>query len=282
MPRDPARIASRGNAHFKALRVLAGSPAERRRQQRTLLDGEHLVASYLERARPRLVAVSESALGDAEVEALLERAAGTPRLVFADTLFAQIAPVQTPTGVLALIDIPAPPSGPPRGELVVLLDGIQDPGNVGTIIRSAAAAAADAVLLSPRCADPWSPRTLRAAMGAHFALEVHCGVDLVQAARAFPGRLVAAAGNGGQPPHAMELTGAIALAFGAEGAGLGADLVRAAEAVVSIPLARGIESLNVGAAAAVILFERARQIAARQPAARTHAPGRAGGRRVRQ
>src|SRR5690348_4181809 len=98
--RVPAPIASRANAQFKALRALAASPAERRRQQRTLLDGIHLVASYLERARPRLLAASASALDDAEVAALLARSEGSPLIVFDDALFAQIAPVQTPTGIL--------------------------------------------------------------------------------------------------------------------------------------------------------------------------------------
>ena len=280
MRRGSARIASRGNAQFKALRALAASPAERRRQQRTLLDGVHLVASYLEQARPRLLAASESALGDAEVAALLDRDDGTPLLVFDDALFAQIAPVQTPTGILALIDIPTPVAGA-HGDLVVMLDGIQDPGNVGTIIRSAAAAAADTVLLSAQCADPWSPRTLRAAMGAHFALGIGTGSDLVQAAGAFPGRLIAAAGAGGDAPHAVDLTGPIALAFGAEGSGLSPALAQAAVAIVSIPLARGIESLNVGAAAAVILFERVRQLGAGR-AVRSPAAGKAGRRRPTQ
>jgi TrmH family RNA methyltransferase len=278
--RVPALIASRANAQFKALRALTASPAERRRQSRTLLDGAHLVACYLEHARPCLLAASESALGDAEVAALLDRSGDTPLLVFDDALFAQLAPVQTPTGILALIDIPAPAAGPP-GELVVMLDGIQDPGNVGTIIRSAAAAGADTVLLSPQCADPWSPRSLRAAMGAHFALGIGTRSDLVQAARAFPGRLVAAAGAGGAAPHAVDLSGRIALAFGAEGTGLSPALAQAADAIVSIPLAGGIESLNVGAAAAVILFDRVRQLGAKE-GAWAPAAGKAGARRKRQ
>jgi len=278
MARDLPRIASRTNAHFRALRALAGSAAERGRQQRTLLDGAHLVASYLERSIPRLIAVSESARGDAEVQALLARGQRAPQVFFADALFAQIAPVQTPTGILALIDIPAPPPARVSGDLAVLLDGIQDPGNVGTIIRSAAAAGAAAVLLSAQCADAWSPRVLRAAMGAHFALDIHSRSDLVQAARAFRGRVIAAAGAGGRAPHATKLTGRVALALGAEGAGLDAALANAADAVVTIPLARGVESLNVGAAAAVILFERVRQLglAKTGPAPAGRGPGKEG------
>lgn len=146
-----------------------------------------------------------------------------------------------------------------------MLDAIQDPGNVGTIIRSAAAAGADAVLLSAQCADAWAPRTLRAAMGAHFALAIHVRCDLERVARNFEGRVIAAAGQGGAAPHELSLLGSIALVFGSEGAGLSEPLAKVAHAVTSIPLARGVESLNVGAAAAIILFERARQIAMTSP-----------------
>jgi TrmH family RNA methyltransferase len=261
MPVDLARIASRSNAQFRALRTLAGSAAQRRRSRRTLLDGAHLVAACLAHAPPVLIAVSESARERAEIRQLLARARDVPQVCFADALFAQLAPVQTPTGILAVIDIPDTPAAKPSGSLLVLLDAVQDPGNVGAIIRSAAAAGADAVLLSHQCADPWSPRTLRAAMGAHFALAIHCHCDLEAAVRGFDGRVIATAGRGGVAPHALPLTGPVALVFGAEGTGVSAPLAKAAHAAVSIPLARGIESVNVGAAAAVILFERVRQLA---------------------
>jgi TrmH family RNA methyltransferase len=266
MPRDLPRIASRTNAHYRAVRSLAASAAERRRSRRTLLDGAHLVAAHLADAKPVLIAVSESACAEAEVRELLERAQHVPRVCFSDALFAQLSPVQTPTGILAVIDIPQnPEETPTTGSLLVMLDGVQDPGNVGTIIRSAAGAGADAVLLSAQCADPWSPRTLRAAMGAHFALGIYAHCDLERAACAFEGRVIASSGRGGVAPHELILTGRIALLFGSEGGGLSEPLAKAAHAAVSIPLARGVESLNVGAAAAVILFERVRQLAAVAP-----------------
>lgn len=262
-------IGSRSNPTFKALRLLAGSARERRRQQRTVLDGPHLLESYLASGgRPILIAVSEAARGKREIDGLLERARASEIVCLAPGLFAQLAPVDTPVGILALIDIPSVQGSATRGELLVLLDGIQDPGNVGAIIRSAAAAGADAVLLSAKCADPWSPRVLRAAMGTHFALRVHCAVDLAMAIGRFHGRAIAASGHGGVAPHAIDLSGPVALLFGSEGGGLDPVLAQAAAASISIPLARGIESLNVAAAAAVILFERARQldaIRARKP-----------------
>ncbi len=262
-PQRLVRIASRSNERFIELRALATSARERRRQRRTLLDGPHLVASYLERCgAPRLIAVSEDAHANPEIAALLERSTECPHVCFKSELFRQLAPVDSPVGILALIDTPTPAADAERtlGRFVVMLESIQDPGNVGTIVRAAAAADVDDVLLSPGCADAWAPRTLRAGMGAHFALRLHAEVDLIQAARRFPGICIATGGREGVPPQAIDMRGPVALLLGGEGAGLSEALAREAHRRVSIPLARGVESLNVGAAAAVVLFERVRQL----------------------
>jgi len=255
------RIASRTNPQFKALSLLAHTARERRRQGRTLLDGPHLVASYLDHGHlPALVAVSDDALTRPEVAALLGRLRGCEIVCFAAPLFSSIAPVDTPIGILAIVEIPLASDDRAHGEFVVMLDGVQDPGNVGTIIRSAAAAGATDVLLSAGCADAWAPRTLRAAMGAHFALSVRAGVDLGSVAAEFPGTVVATVARDGRLPHTIDLSGAVAFIFGSEGAGLSPELEQQADVRASIPMARSVESLSVGAAAAVVLFERVRQL----------------------
>jgi TrmH family RNA methyltransferase len=255
------RIASRANPQYKALRLLAQSARERREQQRTLLDGPHLVRSYLDHgAMPALVAVDEEACTKPEIHALLERARASAAICLPPDLFSQLAPVASPVGILAVIDIPRPTPEASLGDFVVMLESVQDPGNVGTIIRSAAGAGVRDVLLSCGCADAWSPRCLRAAMGAHFAVAVHANADLQSAVGGFGGNVVATAGRNGMAPHRLDLRGPLALLFGAEGTGLSAQLMQAAKACVSIPLAPGIESLNVAAAAAVVLFERVRQL----------------------
>ncbi len=238
------------------------SARERSRQQRTLLDGAHLVRAYIDRiGKPVLAAVSTEATERREIRALIEMLGEVKIIWLPPELFAQIAPVESPSGILALIDIPTTRTGSVGGDFLVLLDGIQDPGNVGTIIRSAAGAGAAAVLLCARCADPWSPRALRAAMGATFAIEVRRNVVLTDVARQFPGLVIATAGDEGLPPYAVDLTGPVALLLGNEGAGLSKPLAAAAAITVSVPLACSIDSLSVGAAAAIVMFERARQIA---------------------
>jgi len=258
-------VSSRANPQYKLLRLLAKSAHERRTKGCTILDGPHLVSGFIDRCgAPKLIVVSKDAGDDSEVEAVLARAGACPVLCLATELFRQLAPVETPVGILAVIDIPQSDQTAGSGDFAVMLEGVQDPGNVGTIIRSAAAAGADEVLLSSGCADAWSPRTLRAAMGAHFAIPVHTGVDLREAVSRFPGVSVAAVGDRGLPPHEVDLRGRVALLFGSEGAGLSEALRQKADVLVSIPMARGIESLSVGAAAAVVLFERVRQLSAKR------------------
>ena len=166
--------------------------------------------------------------------------------------------------VLAIIDLPqsAPPE--PLADSVVVLDAVQDPGNLGTILRTAAAAGIGRVLLGAGCAQAWSPRVLRAAMGAHFVLEIEDGIDACARLKGYPGRCLATAlGQGASALYGLDLRRPVALLFGAVGQGLSADLLACADQRVIIPMAAGVESLNVGAAVAVCLFEQARQMRAR-------------------
>jgi TrmH family RNA methyltransferase len=116
------------------------------------------------------------------------------------------------------------------------------------------------VHLSGHCADLWSPKVLRAGMGAHFHLECFAGVDLAGFAATYPGRLIATGLAASRSVFATDLTGLVGFIFGNEGAGLSPGLAAAAHEVVAIPMPGGTESLNVAAAAAICLFERVRQL----------------------
>jgi RNA methyltransferase, TrmH family len=131
---------------------------------------------------------------------------------------------------------------------------VQDAGNVGAIIRSAAAFGAGALVVDRQCADPWSPKVLRAGMGGHFAIGIRQVADLGAAIAAFEGRTICTVVHGGRPLRDADLSGRIAWAFGAEGAGLSAGILSKAGERVTISMAGG-ESLNVAAAAAICLYE---------------------------
>lgn len=251
------RVTSRDNPRFKQLKKLAGSAKERKAAGRTLLDGTHLIGAYREAIGPPELLVANAAAGP-ELRELLGGLPAEAVLELPDSLFRELSPVKTPTGALALIRIPrAPSSGP--ADFCVLLEDIQDPGNLGAILRSAAAAGVERAYLSPRCADPWSPKVLRAGMGAHFRLGIRGDVDLFEVARDFSGTVVATALHAGKSLFDLDLRGPVAFVIGNEGAGLSPDMRNAAGEVVSIPMPGAVESLNAAAAAAVCLFERVRQ-----------------------
>jgi TrmH family RNA methyltransferase len=252
-------ITSRDNPFFKDLKKLAASARQRRQTGRTLLDGVHLVRACMEAGkRPLHVLVNLAAMQDGEVAELTRTLPGVPLTQLDDSLFAELSELKTPTGILALIELPQTATNVAPGSFCLLLEDIQDPGNLGSMIRSAAAAGCDAVFLSQGCADAWSPKVLRGGMGGHFALVIHEAADLPAVAAAFAGEVYAASLQAKRSLYDCDLRGAVAFAIGNEGAGLSEKLLRAAHPA-AIPMPGKVESLNAAAAAAVCLFEAARQ-----------------------
>lgn len=252
-------IVSRDNASFKELRDLARAARRQRRAGRTLLDGAHLVATALDRGLvPELLAFDEDAFARPEIAALRARAGAVPALCLRGALFGEISELASSSGVLARIAVPPAPTSLPAGDCL-LLDAVQDAGNVGALLRTAAATDVRDVLLGSGCAGAWTPRVLRAAQGAQFGLRLHEQVDLAAFLRGYPGTAIAAVAHGGASLYALDLAPPLAWLFGNEGAGVAAELLAAAPVRATIPLAAGCESLNVAAAAAVCLFEMRRQ-----------------------
>ncbi|MBA3024324.1 MAG: RNA methyltransferase [Gammaproteobacteria bacterium] len=256
---DLKRISSRDNAFFKSLLRLTGSSRERRDAGQTLLDGPHLLRAWLDSGRlPAHILLSPQALEDAEISRLRADCPDVPCTLLEESLFKQLSELKTPNGLLALIDIPQP--DPARSNnFALLLEDVQDPGNLGSILRSAAAAGCDAVYLSQGCADAWSPRVLRAAMGGHFVLAINESSDLLDIASRFDGMLFASSLEAKTSLYECNLNGKIAFAVGNEGAGLSAELQDKAQQRFIIPMPGKVESLNAAAATAVCLFEAARQ-----------------------
>jgi RNA methyltransferase, TrmH family len=208
---------------------------------------------------PEQLILSESGAANAEAAQLAAGASGLGVLVLADTLFNDIAQVAAPTGILALIRTPEPDSLPAKIEHCVMLENIQDAGNLGSILRSTAAAGIRTILLSQGCAFAWSSKVLRAGMGAHFSLEIFDNVDLAAARHRLSGRLICTSGHARKSLYQADLRGPLAWVFGNEGAGVSAELSAAAGEQVRIPMPGKTESLNVAAAAAICLFEQVRQ-----------------------
>ena len=250
-------VQSRDNPFFKSLKRLAESGRERRKTGQTLLDGVHLVEAYEAAFGPvEALIVAESALAGGEIAGFVE---GRETVVLADSLMRDLGLVDTPSGLLGLVKMPGAKAPVNRGKDAILLDGVQDPGNVGTLLRTAAAAGIKQALLSPGCASAWSPKVLRAGQGAHFALAIHEEVDLAGFMANYAGTTAVTCLDGATSLYVARLDGAVAWVFGAEGLGVRPELITAAGLRIKIPMPGAVESLNVAAAAAICLFEMVRR-----------------------
>ncbi len=266
-------ILSRDNPFYKELARISGSARQRDKSKLTLLDGAHLLTAYLDNGnQPRHILVNSAALRDKEIAGLLQREKDVPITRLDDKLFAGLSELNSPSGIIALIDLPKPAGSIVDCRFPLLLEDIQDPGNLGSMLRSAAAAGCDAAFLSPGCADAWSPKVLRAAMGGHFALCIYEQQDLPGVAKSFceqpqrglpaypaAGSLLATNPYANLSLYDCDLRGRVAFMIGNEGAGLSVELLNLATHQLSIPMPGKVDSLNAAAATAICLFEAVRQ-----------------------
>jgi TrmH family RNA methyltransferase len=273
----PENLSSPENRWLKRFRVaLRGAGPDK--EGWVGVEGARLVEDAL-RSRLETAAVLVSASGARHLQRVipwLEPPAGTqdesrPRLLeTTDRLFAGVSGTETPQGIAALVkprafafedllrgDVP----------LVVVLVGVQDPGNVGTVFRSAEAFGATGAMATRGTAFPWAPKVLRASAGSALRLPVVAGAALpvALAQLKIAGLKIVAATVGANPPLAArtpaetDLRGPVALLVGNEGAGLPSEIERSADELVQIPIASMVDSLNAGVAASVVLYEAARQ-----------------------
>lgn len=249
-------ITSRDNPALVRLRKLAAEPGGYRKTGSVWIEGDHLLRAAHQRGwTPALVVVTEAAMQDAALRALAESA---PRvLVVPAALFKALSGLESPAQIGAELMLPAAPSIDANAASVVL-DRLQDAGNVGAILRSAAALGVRQVVALKGSAALWSPKVLRAAMGAHFALHLAESREPAEL-QALGLPLVATSSHDGEDLPAAALPRPCAWVFGHEGQGVDADLLTQCALKVRIPQPGGEESLNVAAAAAICLYESLRR-----------------------
>lgn len=250
-------ISSRDNPQYKQLVRLAGG----RRGDQILLEGVHVCQEWLRhRGAPEFALFDLQRLQrDAE---LAELAAALPSgiAVSCEPILARrLSQVQESQGVYFVAQAPQEPLPEHIAGISLWLDRVQDPGNLGTLLRTAAAAGIDQAYLSSGCAGAWSPKVLRSAQGAHFAMRLHEEVDLSALHARLRVPLVATALDEACSLYEQPLPRECAWLMGNEGRGVAAELLALADYRVFIPQAAGVESLNVAAAAAICLFEQRRQ-----------------------
>jgi RNA methyltransferase, TrmH family len=242
-------ISSRDNARVKRWARLQQDARFRREERKAIVEGPHLVAEALQAGlEPLSLLVSESGLRQAGIQKLL---ANREPVVLSDSVFKLVADADTPQGIAAEIAIPHIEA---RGHCV-FLEGVQDPSNVGAILRSAAAFGVGEVVLDGSCADAWGPKAMRAGMGGHFKLAIRQVPDIAAELDRFGGKLLCTVLNGGTPLRQAELDGRLGWVFGSEGGGISEAVAKRASLSVTIPMAPRTESINVAAAAAICLYE---------------------------
>ncbi|WP_454721247.1 MULTISPECIES: TrmH family RNA methyltransferase [Cupriavidus] len=253
-------VTSRENALFKHLKALTTSTHARRKAGQSVLDGVHLAQAYLAAlGQPVQCVVSERHYDHAEVAPLLAQVASERVVLLSDTLFEQVAGVVNGIDLMLVIETP---SGhlPSRIDTdCIILDGVQDAGNVGSILRSAAAAGIGHAFLVTGSAFAWSSKTLRAAMGANFHLNIveHCTFDMLAPRLAVP--LLATSSHAQADVFDTDLRMPVGWVVGNEGSGVSREWMARVDRTVGIPQPGGLESLNVAAATAICLFEAVRQ-----------------------
>jgi TrmH family RNA methyltransferase len=251
------RITSDANASYRRWLKLATQPRAVRELGISIAEGEHLALAVLEAGVPIDAALVRAGSGNDRLLARLP--AQAPLFELSAALFDRLGLVERGIGFAVVFAVPPEASGPAVGDLVYL-DGVQEPGNVGALLRVAAAAGVPQVWAGPGTAALWAPKVLRGAQGAHFGLALREGVNATELRRHFRGRLCAATATQATPLWQTDLAvGALGWVFGAEGQGVSDAALAACDARVMIPLAAGVESLNVATAAAVCLFERQRR-----------------------
>lgn len=255
-------IDSPKNEQLINLAKLLRQKKERSQQKLMVLEGIHLVCSYLEHNPGKNISlfIHQDKLTHTEIQTIISSDTFKKILILSPKAFAKIKELSSVQDILAIAPLPEK-NHLSFQESCVVLEQIQDSGNIGTILRSAAAAGIKNIILDNLCADIYSPKVLRAAMGAHFLLNIVSDIDLSNFIEKFQGLSLATALNSeALSLYQIDLTQNIALIMGNEGAGVSKQLQNLADHCIHIPMLGQVESLNVAMATTICLFERVRQL----------------------
>lgn len=252
-----AVIRAKDNPRVRRWQKLARDGGARRAEGRAIIEGPKLVEAWLLlRGIAVSIIVTETCHERGGAASLLK---GKPPVLVSEAVMSAITDVRTSQGIAAEVAIPLPAGLLAAARSCVFLEGVQDAGNVGAILRSACAFGVGDVVLGPGCADPWSPKVLRAAAGAHARLNLRTSDDLPASLAEFGGLVLVTVPRDGIPLRDADLGERTGWIFGSEGQGVSMELARHAQGWVMIPISENSESLNVAAAAAVCLYEASRR-----------------------
>ena len=251
-------LESRENPKIKHLRGLIEQNTYRKKQGQTVLEGTHLCLAWLEKNKKiNSIFTTEHALAHEDFAKIQNQYTGAI-FVISESLYKDLSTLGTTLACLAVIDIPSSRQTLDYKADTLILENVQDPGNVGTLLRSAAAAGIQQIICTKGSASLWSPRVLRAGMGAHFSLQTFENVALEQVLENFRIPVYVTSSHNSNSLYSKDLTQACVWILGNEGQGV-SDYALAHAQAVTIPQPGGQESLNVAIAGSVCFFEMVRQ-----------------------
>lgn len=251
-------ITSLQNDKVKLVKGLQTRPRTRRKEYKIVLEGVRLVRDAIQQGqKPYFVMYEATSATDYDLIALIQEK-DFPLIPVNNEVMTHISDTQQPAGILAVFPMPTPPL-PRKPSRVLILDRVGDPGNMGTLLRTAAAAGVDVVVLAPGCADPYNPKALRSGMGAHFRVPI-VGAEWPEIEGYCEWlNVYVAMGDGDTTYDSVDWVGGWGLIIGSEAHGIGQEARSLAKKRIYIPMTAQTESLNAAMAAGVILFEAARQ-----------------------
>jgi len=250
-------ISSISNPCIQQVKKLLSSAGEREKQGLMVLEGDHVCGEFLRQTGLHFEQFfyTEKFVS---TQAFSKFSAEKNGIMVSEKVLKAISDSKTPSGMAAVAKIPKQ-LAQENYSFCFALDRVQDPGNVGTIIRTAAAFGVSAIFLSSGCADVWSPKVLRSAQGGHFYLNLFPNFDLRKLPKVFRGKIFTT-DTKGVSVFQTDLSGPVCFLLGNEGGGISSAIKKMATKTLSIPLQNNFESLNVGIAAGIFCAEKTKKI----------------------
>jgi RNA methyltransferase, TrmH family len=251
-------LESKDNPKIKHLRGLIEQNSYRKKQGQTVLEGTHLCLAWLEKDRKiNSLFTTERAMEHADFDEIAQHYTGSV-FVISEGLYKDLSTLGTTLACLAIVDLPTQRDALDYSQDTLILENVQDPGNVGTLLRSAAAAGIEQIVCTRGSASLWSPRVLRAGMGAHFALRTYENIQLEDILTKFEIPVYVTSSHESESLYDKNLKQPSVWILGNEGQGVSEFALQHASAI-TIPQPGGQESLNVAVAGSICFFEMVRQ-----------------------
>lgn len=252
-------ITAKDNPTIKTAHALLTQSRQRKKLSQTVIEGIHLLDAYLNaQLTPELVIISESGERNTEILHLVKRLSGVKILTVTDGLYKQIRTLGESLPIMAVIDMPALSLDYPVTQDCLIINGIQDNGNLGTLLRTASAVGVKIIICTTGTAQAYSPKTLRASMGANFSLAIYENVSIEKVLDMVEVPLYATSSHTDTIIYQTDLTQPLALIMGHEGQGVDKILLSRAHPI-ALPQPNGQESLNVAIAGSLCMYEMLRQ-----------------------